>query len=531
MSSRGLVHRTLLQSLTFRFGMAVGVFLMLLGTLSSPALAHSELISTNPADGVATDLADGRIELTFSEAVTPTGAGSRLLDSRGALVPASVYQPTRSTLVIEPDAPLTDGIHAVIWNVRSDDGHVLSGSLSFTIVSAGSEDEEGSAAPNQTATAEEGDSPPAGDSTPTTVVLTPIAPAVGSEADGPLAGTSDAESPMDDIARQQGGAAAEVVADIGRWLTMVGGLLAIGAFVFASTSLLGTVDEVRRAVVWMRRGGVLVLVGTILEVLAASWVIAESPAAAMSIANLFDVLDGQFGVAVLLRIAGGVAMLQDPSLVGVSSVVPPPDAHAMEEKVGPGHPPGTSTTTALRPSAHRLEGEHEWTAMVGMAAFAASFLFSGHTVTAEPLMVARVATVVHIVAAGVWFGGIALMATTLTRRWRRAVPLDASPMALRFSRIASVSLVLVAVAGIALAWTILDSPSQLVSTPWGRVLLVKVVLVGLTASIGAYNHFVVVPHLEGDEHRSDLLRRTVRAECVILLGILAVTAVLVSAAI
>ena len=36
--------------------------------------------------------------------------------------------------------------------------------------------------------------------------------------------------------------------------------------------------------------------------------------------------DGQFGVAVLLRIAGGVAMLQDPRLVEVSTGNPVVDA-------------------------------------------------------------------------------------------------------------------------------------------------------------------------------------------------------------
>ena len=88
-------------------------------------------------------------------------------------------------------------------------------------------------------------------------------------------------------------------------------------------------------------------------------------------------------------------------------------------------------------------------------------------------------------------------------------------MALRFSRVASVALASVAVAGTALAIAILDSPSELFTTSWGRLLIVKVLAVAIAAGIGAYNHFVTVPMLDrdpADGEAANRLRRLVRIE-------------------
>jgi len=159
-------------------------------------------------------------------------------------------------------------------------------------------------------------------------------------------------------------------------------------------------------------------------------------------------------------------------------------------------------------------------------------MFDGHTLTGEPSAVARASTLVHVVFAGVWLGGVVVMANILARRWRAAVPLDASAMALRFSRVAAVSLVLVAVAGAALAWTIVDSPSDLVSGAWGRLLILKVSLVAIAAALGAYNHFKVIPQLDAvsdNVHASRLLRRVVAVEAGVLLAVAAGTAILVRA--
>jgi len=87
------------------------------------------------------------------------------------------------------------------------------------------------------------------------------------------------------------------------------------------------------------------------------------------------------------------------------------------------------------------------------------------------------------------------------------------------------------VAGTALAAIVLDDLDELVGTQWGRVLIAKVLFVAAAASIGAYNHFVVLRSAPTDETEdsavSGRLRRLVVAEAAILLLVIGVTAVLI----
>ena len=101
---------------------------------------------------------------------------------------------------------------------------------------------------------------------------------------------------------------------------------------------------------------------------------------------------------------------------------------------------------------------------------------------------------------------------------------------MRFSRVATVALVAVAIAGSLLAWSIVDDPADLVSGSWGRLLIGKVALVAVAAGIGAYNHFRVVPTLQDDPERAATLARTLTAEAIVLVLVVAVTAALVVSA-
>jgi copper transport protein len=70
------------------------------------------------------------------------------------------------------------------------------------------------------------------------------------------------------------------------------------------------------------------------------------------------------------------------------------------------------------------------------------------------------------------------------------------------------------------------------STEWGRLLILKVALVGVAAAGGAYNHRVMVPALDlAPEDRSTIerFRTVVTIEAVALAGAAVVTAFLVAA--
>ena len=73
-----------------------------------------------------------------------------------------------------------------------------------------------------------------------------------------------------------------------------------------------------------------------------------------------------------------------------------------------------------------------------------------------------------------------------------------------------------------------DVPADLLTTPWGRVLLVKAGLVAAVAVMGYVNNRYAVPALDAWAPGSArVLRRTVTAEAAVMIVVVLVTAVLV----
>jgi len=170
--------------------------------------------------------------------------------------------------------------------------------------------------------------------------------------------------------------------------------------------------------------------------------------------------------------------------------------------------------------------------VVAVLVLLASFTFDGHTVTEGNRFVTGAVDMVHVVAASIWAGGVVAFAVVLWRRYRRGERLNGLEMALRFSVIAGAALAVAGVAGTVLAAIILDSVSELWTTPWGRLLVAKTAAVAAAASLGSYNHFVVIPWMHAhpdDDARSVRIRNTATGEAILLLMVIAVTAFLVGA--
>jgi copper transport protein len=130
----------------------------------------------------------------------------------------------------------------------------------------------------------------------------------------------------------------------------------------------------------------------------------------------------------------------------------------------------------------------------------------------------------------VWTGGLVLL--WLTLRWRRAHDADAVETAgvvARFSRLATGGILVVGAAGAALSWSEVRAVSALTGTSYGLLLLAKIVVVGWVALLGAYNHFRLVPAIEGGKAKTGtaLLQSTLRVEAVALVAVVAITSVLV----
>jgi len=444
---------------------------------AAPAFAHADLVSTHPVDGSVLASPPDELVIEFTEAIVPTGPGLRVIDANRSNIDVTVFQPTDSSLAAVFEEPIGEGRFVVFWSVRSDDGHEESGAFSFEVAPEGATatTTQGTIAPDTTST-----SP----FNPPTTTLAPM----GSVPEGPPSAFS----------------VWDLTAGFGRWAALAGAVLAIGSFTFAAVSLVGSKEEVRRTVTWMRRGGVLVVAGTLVEVSSLALAAGSFPGA-FAPRELVTHLTSSYLVAVVFRVIGGVALLQQPALAAVTRV--------------PGY----------EPAAHRLDGRQEWLTIAALLSVLASFAFDGHTATMGIL--GKIASVAHVGAAGVWVGGVWVMADIVIVRHREGRDRGTSPMALRFSRVAAAALAVLLAAGIALAISLVDEPGDIFGGTWGRVLIVKVTVVAAAAAIGTYNHFSVVPKLsDSDPSGAGRFRQTLVAESALFVGVTLLTAVLVASA-
>jgi copper transport protein len=181
----------------------------------------------------------------------------------------------------------------------------------------------------------------------------------------------------------------------------------------------------------------------------------------------------------------------------------------------------------------RETGRPERTLLVVALVLVAGILvtpsFGGHASTGGP--VAMVADVAHIQAAATWTGGLAFVVLALllsrSERWTpaaRCVP--------RFSTMAVVSVAVLLIAGAVNGYLQVRTWSGLWETEYGLLLLAKIALVLPLLALGAYNNRYSVPRLRAQIASVAERRRFLRAagtELVIMVAIVAVTAVLVNA--
>ncbi len=118
-----------------------------------------------------------------------------------------------------------------------------------------------------------------------------------------------------------------------------------------------------------------------------------------------------------------------------------------------------------------------WT-MVAIAATALPAL-AGHSAGLGDHALATTAGVAHALAAVVWMGGLMALAVHAARR---DMPLDRAVR--RFSTIALVAIILLAASGAANAYTRLDTPSQVLTTGYGQLLITKTMLILALAALG-----------------------------------------------
>jgi methionine-rich copper-binding protein CopC len=104
--------------------------LLLWGAAATPASAHADVEGTQPRNGAHLATAPAAVRVTFGEDVSLTAA--RLVGPSGAEIPSSATV-SGATVTITPTAALSPGAVTAAWQVRSDDGHPVAGSMAFII--------------------------------------------------------------------------------------------------------------------------------------------------------------------------------------------------------------------------------------------------------------------------------------------------------------------------------------------------------------------------------------------------------------
>jgi copper transport protein len=155
----------------------------------------------------------------------------------------------------------------------------------------------------------------------------------------------------------------------------------------------------------------------------------------------------------------------------------------------------------------------------------------------QPPIVPFIIDFIHLIATSIWVGGLAMLAFVVPRVARTLGDEDRSWMWLRtvvnFSTLAAVAVGALLVTGSYLSFLHVGSWTALIGTAYGRVLLLKVALVGVVMLIGGYNLLVIKPqldraidHPEAGPQLQHRFRRTVLIEATVGVLVLASAGIL-----
>ena len=133
-----------------------------------------------------------------------------------------------------------------------------------------------------------------------------------------------------------------------------------------------------------------------------------------------------------------------------------------------------------------------WLYALAAAAAAGGMLVDvlfGHAAASGQVTIDVAIQLVHIIAAGLWMGGLAALLLSL----RGSSGGDGATAARRFARWAGIALGAIAVTGLLRAIQEVGTFDALLSSDFGRLVIIKSVLFGILAVLGTLNHFVSVP--------------------------------------
>jgi copper transport protein len=123
-------------------------------------------------------------------------------------------------------------------------------------------------------------------------------------------------------------------------------------------------------------------------------------------------------------------------------------------------------------------------ATVGGVGLLVVVALGGHAVSGRAIPLGFAATVVHLGAMSLWVGGLVVLTVVVSRG-------DVRATAARFSRIALVSVSVLAVTGVFNAWRQVAGGQDTVSSGYGRWLLIKLQIMVVVVTIAGLTHLII----------------------------------------
>ncbi|GLX34690.1 transport integral membrane protein [Streptomyces roseochromogenus] len=409
-----------------RLALVLAALLASLFTAASPASAHAALTASDPKDGVVVATAPAQVTLSFSEQVAMGDDSIRVMDPQGKRVDTGELRDMCSGSTVRYGTALHSGLpngtYTVAWQAVSADSHPVSGAFTFSV-----------GAPSATSVS------------------------------------------LPD--RQAGGGPVGVVYDIARYAAYAGFTVLVGgaAFILLCWRRGSAERPLQKLVV---RGWVTLTAATL-----AMLVLRTPYTGSGKFADVFD-LDG---LQAVLETKTGASFVSRLLLLGAAALFIAVlfGAYARRQKTSAAEAvDGTGAGTGDEAAA---EAEKETSDLAfGLAiggtvvagGIAATWALAEHASTGIQPGIAMPVDILHLLAVAAWLGGLVALLVALHK-----VPDIEREAVQRFSRVAFISVLVLAVTGVYQSWRQLGSWSALTGTSYGRLLIIKVALVAVLVAI------------------------------------------------
>ncbi|HEY6102132.1 MAG TPA: CopD family protein [bacterium] len=449
----------------------VGIVVFLSGLLvtgATPAFAHAVLERSDPPPNAALREPPTRITLRFTEPIDAALSSVTVVDGDGKRVSGRAMVSADGRGARVPLSRLVDGVYAVKWRALSTlDGHASSGVFLFA-VGLGLQLTTGG---------------------PATAPPDPITIAV-------------------------------------RWLALAAAIVLTGSVVFRAVVLYparagphSDSPQLQPADIALRRSvqiaGAVLLVGIIFQLLLRGMEILDAPFQRLfSGGTVWTLLIGtKLGWSVLLQTSLVCLLLVTPSARGrlIQAVGLVLVAGVVLLVAVFGGPAALATSThalhlllvVLAAALYGLLGlarrpwHAHWIPVLIAVGLLGGFTISSHAVGLG--LPAIAADWLHVVATAVWIGGLVSLLLALGSTHRSDRPAVGRTLVSRFSMMAGVALAALILTGTYSAWTEVPALRAFAETPYGRTLLVKLVIVAPLVALGALNRIVLSPMLKSRE--------------------------------